>query len=384
MRSLRRPPFASSRGIVVAVGLAALTLSACGTEGDTAGVGEDTDTASPPTETPQGDEATEDEAGTTLAIGYISGGDSDPFVFRATESIRRVTEELGVGLEACDADFTAEGALECARTLSAFSLDSMINWQFVPDAAEAVCEAYGNLPTVAMDTPEEPCQEVFVGANNRQAGLLAGEFLGEYAQTEFDCEYDLFVSIELPSLPEVNEDRAGGTRAGFEEVCGAIPSGKFEAIDKAQGGSDHQENVRSTFTDILTANPDAEVVLVSSPFGDPDGQAAWAAASTAGREEGVWIVSQGADETGQAEVRENRHYLASVGYFPECYGDLAVPAAIRLARGEDVPSELLIDHVVITAENIDEYYPDEAGSDVTCQSEGVLEARQQLLQDDSS
>ena len=131
-----------------------------------------------------------------IKLGYISGGDADPFVFIVTESIRDAAAAAGVELFECDANFSTDTAIQCARTLDAQGLDAVINWQFFPDAAEAVCEAYGDLPTVTMDVPQGPCERVFVGSNGYEAGLVAGAGLGDFAQSEFGCDFDLYVSIE--------------------------------------------------------------------------------------------------------------------------------------------------------------------------------------------
>jgi ribose transport system substrate-binding protein len=48
-----------------------------------------------------------------------------------------------------------------------------------------------------------------------------------------------------------------------------------------------------------------------------------------------------------------------VAYFPETYGALVMPLAIALARGETVQEEVLVEHLFITAANIDEFYPPE-------------------------
>ena len=161
-----------------------------------------------------------------VRIGYISGGDADPFILLVTESIRAAADEAGVELHECDAAFLDENALSCARTLAAVDAQSMINWQFNPALSPSVCEAYGNLPTVAIDTPEEPCQATFVGADNREAGLIGGTAMGDFAKEKFDCQYDAYISLDFPTIPDINAARAGGAKEGFEAVCGADPDGE--------------------------------------------------------------------------------------------------------------------------------------------------------------
>src|SRR5215212_6152325 len=50
-------------------------------------------------------------------IGYISGGDSDPFVLLVTNGIRSEAQKAGAVLSECDSQFDADIALNCARTL---------------------------------------------------------------------------------------------------------------------------------------------------------------------------------------------------------------------------------------------------------------------------
>lgn len=292
-----------------------------------------------------------------LRIGYISGGDSDPFVLLVTNSIRSEAKKANVELSECDSDFDAEKALACARTLSSQQLKSMINWQFYPDSAAQICEAYGNLPTVAIDTPEKPCQKVFVGADNRQAGLVAGKGLGDFASSKFACKYDAYVSLDFPTIAEVNAARAGGSKEGFENVCGPIPADKYFSIDTFNGGPDQNENSRRQVTDLLTTLPDAKTILIIAPNSDGSALAALGAAEVAGRKDQVWIVAHGADPSSRDVIRNEPQWVGDVAYFPEKYGELVIPVAVSLAKGESVPEQSLVTHLFIDRTNIDQYYP---------------------------
>jgi ribose transport system substrate-binding protein len=293
----------------------------------------------------------------SLRIGYISGGDSDPFVLLVTQGIRTEAANAGVELSECDSNFDAATALACARTLAAQQLTSMINWQFYPDSAKEICDAYGNLPTVAIDTPEKPCQKTFVGANNREAGLIAGKGLGDFASAKFGCKYDAYISLDFPVIAEINAARAGGSKEGFENVCGPVPAAKYFSVDTFQGGPDQNENSRRQVTDIMTTLPDAKTILVIAPNSDGAGLAALAAADVAGRKDQIWIVTHGADPSVRDVLRNEPQWVGSVAYFPESYGKLVIPLAVTLAKGESVPEQSLVTHLFIDKSNIDQYYP---------------------------
>ena len=323
--------------LVLLLAVLSLVAAACGSDDDTA------DTTA---------------AAEAITIGYISGGEASPFVAQVSSNIRVVAARLGVELVECDTEFLAEKGVECGLTIAAANPGAVINWQFHPTASEAVCDSYDNKPTVTLDTPNEPCAVVFVGADNLAAGILAGTFMAEAAQADLDCEYDLFIAVELPTLPDVNLNRAGGTRTGFEDICGAIPAAKYALLDKTLGGDDALENIRRLTTDILTANPDARTILASSPFSDGDGVSLINAVDAAGRgDDLVILVAHGADEIGHEFIRNDARWIGSVAYFPERYGELAVPAAIALAKGETVDAEILTTHEMVTPDNIEGIYP---------------------------
>lgn len=293
-----------------------------------------------------------------LVIGYLSGGEASPFVNQVTKSLRAEAKKLNVKLVECDSNFLSEKALECAKSLSAANPKAMINWQFDPTVSAKVCEGYKNLPTVTIDTPNDPCSKVFVGADNYAAGLLAGKVLGNWTKKNRKCKYDLFLAIELPTLADINKKRAGGTREGFEKVCGKIPSAKYKMIDKSQGGSDALENIRRQTVDTLTANPQARAILASAPYSDADGITLTKAVDTAGRGTSLKaVVNHGAEDVGHQYIRKDSRWVGSVGYFPERYGALALPAAIKLAKGQTVPKEILMKHLMVKKSNINKIYP---------------------------
>ncbi len=292
-----------------------------------------------------------------VKIGYLSGGDADPFVFLVTSSIKAAAQGAGVELVSCDANFDDTQALNCARTLGTQGAQSVINWHFTAAASPALCTAYNDAPTVALDTTQDPCQKTFVGADGHTAGVVAGSALGDFAKSKSNCEYDLYVSIVNLNLPDIVSARDGGSREGFESVCGPIPTDKSVMLNKTDGGADRQSNIRRIFTDILTIHADARNVLVMASFGDGDGITAFEAAKAAGRDADVWIATHGAAPSSCNSIRNNDHWVGSVAYFPEQYGGLAVRAAIKLARGEPVDENLYVEHKFINKVNIDEFYP---------------------------
>lgn len=357
---------------VAAAGLiaCALVLSACSSSSDDSSSAEQTaaeevaaeETVA--TEDEVVEEATEEAAegpgefvldvvpgsGEGLKVGYISLGDSIPFVKLVSDDIKAQAEVAGVELLFCDSEIDAAKALECARNFNTQGVDGIINFQLDETAAPQICEAGPDVPTVAVDIHQDPCEVTFMGADNQFAGELAGTNLGEYFASNFNCEVDELVSLESPGAGAVNEARAGGAIAGFTSVCD-IPEDKIRRID----GGQTIDGGREKFADVLTALTGAERIAVVS-LNDDMLLGAFAAATAVGREGQVYGVAQGADPSSWDQIQNNPNWIGDTAYFPERYGTIAIPAIIGHIKGQSVPAELFVPHEFINADNFAEYY----------------------------
>ena len=108
---------------------------------------------------------------------------------------------------------------------------------------------------------------------------------------------------------------------------------------------------------MLTSLPDKHKIVVVA-INDDGLIGALAAARTADREGDIFLAGQGADPTSHCEILNNPNWIADAAYFPERYGEIAVPYLIRAAKGETIPEQLLVPHVAITKDNVAENYPE--------------------------
>lgn len=320
-------------GVLAAAALAtALALTGCTTGTDSGETGND-------------------GPGAGLKIGYISLGDSVPFVKLVSDSMRAEAEAAGAEFFFCDSQLDAAKALACAQTFKTQGVDGIINFQVDEAAAESICAAGPDVPVVAVDIHQRPCEKTFVGADNYTAGFIAGEALGNYFKDTFNCEYDAFVSMEQPAAGQVNLDRTGGAIEGFESICGSLDDAKYRSVD----GGGTIDGGNTTFGDTLTALTGASRIAVVS-LNDDMLLGAFAAADAQGRSEQVYGVAQGADPSSFDDIQNNPNWIGDTAYFPERYGTLAIPAIIALIKGESVPENVFTDHKFINAENFAEFY----------------------------
>jgi ribose transport system substrate-binding protein len=184
-------------------------------------------TSAPATEAPTATAAPE-----AFKIGYISLGDSVPFVKLVSDGIKKAATEAGVDLVFCDSQIDAAKALECAQNLKVQGVQGVLNFQVFQDSSKEICAAYGDLPTIAIDIVQPPCEIAFMGANNREAGRMAGATIGKYAKDTWNCDITAYVSLESTAAGAANTARMGGYRDGFKEFC-PIPADKERVLDGA-------------------------------------------------------------------------------------------------------------------------------------------------------
>jgi ribose transport system substrate-binding protein len=336
----------------------ALIAGACGSD-------DDADTADATTTTADADAGDDDETTTTAAaadetttaapadeagsgvVGFMALGDSVPFSKLVSDSAIREAEAAGMDLVFCDAELDAGVALECARLFAQRDVEVVLNFQVDQASSPEICAAYGDVPTIAIDIIQEPCQVAFMGADSATAGSLGGEALGQFISDEFGCEYDAYVSLESAAAGEANRLRMGGYRDGFTKHCEILNERILDGADRTDTGLE-------AVTDLLQALPGERIVVVSI---NEDGiLGAMAAARTLGRDGDLYYSGQGTDPSIWCEVKNNPNYIASVAYFPERYGELLIPAAQKLLNGEEIEETLFTPHEPINADNIDDHY----------------------------
>ncbi|MCP2357098.1 ribose transport system substrate-binding protein [Nonomuraea thailandensis] len=351
VRSRTRAAAAAAASLVLAA-----TLAACGGEGSsttTAGGG-GARTSAPPPAAPTGVAKFEDAApgsGEGLTIGFTQLNLSVGFPQDVQRSVEEQAEKAGVKLITCDSKADAAVALDCAKQFKTQGVKGLITFQADANAAPRICEAGPSVPVMAVDIEQKPCQTTFVGAANEYAGQLVGYNVGLHFAKQNDCKYDAFVSLESKAVGQVNELRMGGIRKGFESVCGAITN--LRTLDTGPGGL--SEPAQRLMTDTLTALPGAEHVIVVGINEDVI-IGALAAARVQNRMDDLYLGVQNLNPK-NCVIYTAPHWLGSVAYFPEKYGQILVPNLIKAMKGEKLPAELLVPHEFVTKETVKQYYP---------------------------
>ncbi len=288
-------------------------------------------------------------SGKGMKLGLIELGSSVPFSNLVTKGMEKEAKEAGAELIACDSELEGQAALDCAKSFATQGVEGYLNFQSDAELSEAICTAGPQVPVIAIDIAQEPCEIAFMGADNEYAGFLSGKAVGEFAKKEWNCEYDAYVSLEEPEAGAVNEERMGGYRKGFKSICPG------ELKDEKVLNASRSEIARTQFTDALTALPGKEHIIAVG-INDEAVAGALAAAKTAGREEDVFVSGQGAEPNALCAIKNNPQWIADTAYFPERYGEIGIPYLIEAVEGKEVPKKLLVPHQLVDSENVEQFY----------------------------
>ena len=293
----------------------------------------------------------------SYTIGFANLTEDIVFTQLVRESIVRTAEELG-NVRIVLADNRLDGATALSNTENFITqgVDGIIHFQ--------TDEAFGNvimararkagIPVVAIDIPMPGA--VFFGADNYNAGRLAGEALAAWVNENWDGAAEAMLMLELPQSGPIPAARLQGMLEGFQEtVATPVPEDKIFHLDS----KNTQEEAFRVVSDTLPAIPDA-TRIVAVTINDGTALGTIAAAEAAGRKDQIMVVGQGADPSGQQEMlKEDSRYLGATGYFPERYGDKLLPTLIDILECRPVPPSVFVDHVFINKENICDYYAEE-------------------------
>lgn len=303
-----------------------------------------------------------------FTIGYAGLDESQEHLIPVGDNIEEVakqkSEELGIDIKVIRVDNAGDGAkavenvdnliLQGIDVLVEFNSDSAVNDTIWEKCQEA------EIPVIAVDIPvgEAP----YMGANNALAGQLCGEALGDLVNEQWDGQIDAVLFEHTPEAGEVVQTRMDSILTGLAETT-EYSEEELAEMTTTVSMKDDAILAQQLCADFLTANPDKTHIVIGS-INDIGAQGAFAAVQAAGREDDVFIVNHGVSvstrENTYQQVNEGEAncWRGGVSYFLERYGEYIVPGCIELVQGKiPDPESLLMDHVYIDMNNIEEWYP---------------------------
>jgi ribose transport system substrate-binding protein len=288
-------------------------------------------------------------------IGYAAQGQDTSFDREVRASLTRAAEREHVELLVVDNRYQPKVALRSADYLIHEKVDLVIEFQTDEVIAPAIGSKYmeANIPFIAIDIPHPGA--TYFGANNYQAGLMSGHYLGRWAKKHWDGEVDEVLLIELHRAGSLPKARIRGIAAGIGEVMRLPQSCRTVSID---GDGQFQTSLERVRKHLRQSK--AKRVLIGAA-NDSSGLGALRAFQEAGRASDCAVVGQNAEPEARAELRTpHTRLIGSVGYFPEKYGDGLLRLAFDILARKPVAPAVFTHHHLITPENVDHFYPNDS------------------------
>jgi ribose transport system substrate-binding protein len=183
---------------------------------------------------------------------------------------------------------------------------------------------------------------------------MGGAYLGEAAIQKFGADKvksGYFVVGDLPQSGAVPAMRTNGQVAGFKATVDGFADDHIIHIDT-------KNTLEESFTqmnNVIGRIPTGVPIMVTA-INDQASTGMLRAVKQAGRESDLIVVGMGADEL-QTMIDEPT-FVASVGYFPERYGNFLIPMVLEALAGKTLPATVLQTHYMVTDANVCNYYKD--------------------------
>ena len=287
-------------------------------------------------------------------IGYGAQGQDSSFAREVQSGLVRAAEREHVELIIVDNKYQPKVALKNAELLIRDGVDLVIEFQTDEAVAPAIAAKYreAGIPLIAIDIPHPGA--TYFGANNYEAGLLAGRHLARWARQHWAGHADEILLLELARAGSLPAARIRGILAGLREMAPEAAGWHVTSIDGDGQFKTSLERVRRHLRESKSHR-----VLVGAA-NDPSALGAARAFLEAGRGDDCAIVGQNAEPDARAELRQPRTpFVASVGYFPEKYGNGLIRLALEILSHRPVPPAVFVKHQIVTRDNVDHFYPND-------------------------
>ncbi len=168
-------------------------------------------------------------------LGYAAQGTDYRFSREVSASLERAAKQEGIELIAVDNRYSAKIAQRNADLLVREKVDLAIEFQTDETIAPIVAAKYRNagIPMIAIDIPHPGA--TYYGANNYEAGLIGGKYLGRWVKEHWHSELDEIILLELPRAGNLPQMRLTGVLVGINL---SLPSAKNCRITHLNGNGE--------------------------------------------------------------------------------------------------------------------------------------------------
>jgi ribose transport system substrate-binding protein len=296
-------------------------------------------------------------AKTRWRIGYGAPGIDTLFTREVAQSLRIAAERGGeIEILALDHRYKPAVTQRNAAQFIRERVELVIEYQIDEQVGAMIANSYreAGIPVIAVNNPQPGA--TYFGANNYEAGLIGGRFLGKWARAHWKGQAAQIVMLDLCKAGTIPRTRLAGMVHGIREILGAAAE-KIPAI--FLDGDGHFETSWQVMRRHLRTYDRGRTLI--GAMNDNSALGALRAFEEAGRAEDCAIMGQNGSPEARQELRKDHSRLiGSVAYFPEKYGEGLLQLALDLLNRRFVAPAVFTPHKLLTSQNVDHVYPNDS------------------------
>jgi ribose transport system substrate-binding protein len=289
-------------------------------------------------------------------LGYASQSNLLPFTSAVTDGLITAASAANIELLILNNKFSARTALQNADHFVSENVDLVIDSQININVAAQIAAKFSDarIPYIALDIPHPGA--VYFGADNYKAGRMAGRYLARWTMKHWKGTAEQVILLGVDAAGPLLNARLTGMVDGIGELlsnASGIPNHHFDT----KGG---QFEATLDLMRKYLRRRKAGRVLVGA-VNDTTAMAALQAFREVGLEKECAIAGQDGGALAREEMRRPfSRLVCSVAYFPETYGVRIIQLALDILNRRPVPPAIFIQHELLTSENVDKIYPNDA------------------------
>jgi ribose transport system substrate-binding protein len=293
-------------------------------------------------------EATNSTTSAKPTVALVLKTLNHPFFVDMRRGAQEAADRLGVTLQvqAAEREIDVEKQMQIVENLIQTGIQALC---ITPSGSREIVSALvkakdAKVPIVVVDTRVDAKAaadagvrtETFVGSDNYEGGKLAGDYLVKVSGGKG----------RVGILEGIPGHETGDSRLrGFRDAVKASPGIAIVASQPANWERDQGFNV---FQNMLQAHPEIDSVFACS---DLMALGAIEAIAAAGKPGKIRVIGFDALDDAKKAIAAGT-MEASVAQFPAEMGRVAVESAVKVIRGETVPTEVKVKLELVTKDNV--------------------------------
>jgi ribose transport system substrate-binding protein len=283
------------------------------------------------------------EGGEQVVVGLVQIDLSNPFHLGEVEGAEEAARRYGFELRVTSGEGDVNKQVQAVENLINEGVDAIaVNFIDINAFGPTLQMAQeAGIPVVCLHSVAEGCATM-LGFDERHTGRIAGEHAVELLTEKYGEPQGKVANLQGLLGQGLNEDRTGG----FTDVMAEYPN--IEVVAKEPTNWDAARAAAVT-ENWLTRFPDLDLI-----YGNSDSLTLPAATviDRAGKADDILLVSVDGTEPGLNGVKDGT-LDSTILLAPQYSGFWKAWVPFRVAMGEDVGDEVLIQGVLVTPENVD-------------------------------